>query len=139
MPSRKIEDCEQKLRDAWPLMKADFEKQYKGWTLRLDFTHREPEFQFELYKKGRKKLDSGYWEVVDQSKVVTNCDGFKKLSNHNHYPSKAFDVCIQTPAKDFTWDTKLPQWHYLGDLALRYDLTWGGNWTKLVDMPHFEV
>lgn len=47
----------------------------------ISFGFRTAEEQFELYKKGREFV-CGSWEVADQSKVVTNCDGYDKLSVH---------------------------------------------------------
>ena len=42
---------------------------------------RTAEQQFELFKKGRRRIDD-WWEIVDKSKVVTYKDGYAKLSNH---------------------------------------------------------
>lgn len=147
MPSRKIEDCEKRLRDAWPTIKAKFEFKFEGWLIEIDSTHRTPEEQFELFKTGRHKLDSGYWEKIEGKPVVTNCDGTTKRSKHNYYPSKAFDVKIKNPQKDYTWNYALPQWAFLKDLALLTDLTHGSefksfdNGPKMPpgDWPHFQV
>jgi peptidoglycan L-alanyl-D-glutamate endopeptidase CwlK len=46
--------------------------------------------QFQLYKIGRKLDDKGKWIKV--GKVVTNCDGYKSISNHQSVPSKAVDI-----------------------------------------------
>lgn len=53
--------------------------------------HRSPEFQFELYKKGRSLID-GEWIITDKKQWVTNCDGYKIKSKHNESPSLAVDV-----------------------------------------------
>lgn len=62
----------------------------------FDFTviegYRSLERQFELYKKGRKQIDSGDWIVYDKKKVVTNIDGYKKKGKHNYDPSLAVDI-----------------------------------------------
>lgn len=47
--------------------------------------------QFKLYKLGRA-LIKGKWKIIDKTKIVTNCDGYKKLSNHNYLPSLAGDI-----------------------------------------------
>jgi peptidoglycan LD-endopeptidase CwlK len=53
---------------------------------------RTPEFQFELFQKGRK-LIGGVWVVVNEKEVVTNCDGTKIKSRHNKEPlSEAVDA-----------------------------------------------
>jgi len=87
--SKSLEDCHQRLRDAYQQVKDEFERAHPGMTLKLDYTYRSPAFQFELYKKGRKKM-GGAWVVVDKSQVVTDKDGTKP-SHHNVWPSQALD------------------------------------------------
>lgn len=146
LDSKDIKDCEEALQLAWPKIKAEFEKQFKDWEISLECTHRTPERQFELFKLGRwLNPKTKVWEVNDTSKKVTNCDGWEKLSKHNHYPSKAFDVKIRTPEHDITWglyDERgfvVEHWAALPKLASKHGLVNGGTWTTIVDYPHFEV
>ena len=101
--------------------------------------HRTPEEQFELFKKGREKID-GWWKVVDKSKVVTNVDGSTKKSKHNYSPSKAVDV-VPYP---LDWNN-LESFKLLGSVVKRkamelgIDIEWGGDWNSFKDYPHFQI
>lgn len=72
-------------------------------------------------------------------KVVTNCDGVVKKSNHQAKDDGfgyAVDCCF-TAGEPF--GDKRP-WAAFGALAVAAGLKWGGNWTgTLVDRPHIEI
>ena len=101
--------------------------------------HRTPEEQFELFKKGREKVD-GWWTVIDKSKVVTNLDGTTKTSRHNYYPSKAVDV-VPYP---LDWND-IDSFKLLASvvkrkaLELGIDVEWGGDWKSFKDYPHWQI
>jgi len=68
-------------------------------------THRTPEEQFELFKKGREQNKKGEWIVT--GKVVTYKDGYIKQSKHNRFPSLAVDVVPEDqefPDGKFDWN-----------------------------------
>lgn len=140
-PSKNIKDAHKLLQDSWPLIVADFEKEQPDYTLWITCTHRTPEEQFQLFKKGRNNLgtlENPEWEVTDAEKVVTNCDGFKKLSKHNSYPSEAIDVVVvYKDTKRTLWDTKL--YKPLIKIAEKYGLVSGGSWKSFQDWPHIEL
>ena len=140
MASKDIKDCDPKLQLGWVLLKSLFEEAYPGWKMVLTCTHRTPEEQFDLYKKGRTLNDkTKIWEITDRSKVVTFVDGVNDVGKHNTYPAQAFDVAIQNPQDDFIWDTKLPQWGFMIKAAKQLELENGGSWKKFKDYPHFET
>lgn len=101
--------------------------------------HRTPEEQFELFKKGRERLD-GWWTVIDKSKVVTNVDGTTKKSRHNYYPSKAVDV-VPYP---LDWND-IDSFKILASVVKRkaidlgIDVEWGGDWKSFKDYPHWQI
>lgn len=103
------------------------------------YGHRNPEEQFELFKKGREKVD-GWWTVIDKSKVVTNLDGTTKKSRHNYYPSKAVDV-VPYP---LDWND-IDSFKLLASvvkrkaLELGIDVEWGGDWKSFKDYPHWQI
>lgn len=134
--SRKIEDCIERLESFWPALQMGFTRKWPGWEAILTCTYRSPQEQFELFKKGRI-LEGNAWAVKTGHEVVTNCDGIKKLSMHNYFPSRAFDIALIGPDNKMFWDYKAPQWQ-LGQFLIP-GITWGGNWTKFPDFPHFEV
>jgi peptidoglycan L-alanyl-D-glutamate endopeptidase CwlK len=131
-------------------------------TSMVDFTfvegHRPPERQFELYKKGREKIE-GKWQVADPTKVVTNVDGFIKKSNHNYDPSMAGDIRAYVKGNPkLAYDpfhlaylgghiTNTAQ-NLLAEGRITHRLRWGANWDEdgeliydqgLDDSPHFEL
>src|SRR5688572_23247461 len=112
MASRNIKDCLKSLQTAWPKLRALFQEEFPGWTMALTCTYRTPEEQFELFKKGRKLAD-GKWVLEDAAKRVTNVDGKTKLSNHNRFPARAFDVALKSPKGALVWDSKLAPWQAL--------------------------
>lgn len=101
--------------------------------------HRTPEEQFELFKKGRERID-GWWTVTDKSKVVTNLDGTTKKSKHNYYPSKAVDV-VPYPLDWNDIDSFKQLASVVKDKALELgiDVEWGGDWKSLKDYPHWQI
>jgi hypothetical protein len=106
---------------------------------------RTAEQQFELYKKGRKKILSK-WKVINPTKVVTNVDGYANKSYHQS--GMAFDVVAYVDGK-YTWDA-----YYMGIIAgvilavaeqQGIGLTWGatfgnkGSVLKGWDKGHYQV
>src|SRR5208282_5016169 len=84
--SKNLSDCHIKLREAYPLVVAEFEASHPGYTVKLDYTYRSPDLQLELYKKGRTFVN-GQWIVTDKSQVVTDL----LKGHHNVYPAQALD------------------------------------------------
>lgn len=103
------------------------------------YGYRTPEEQFELFKKGRERID-GWWTITDKSKVVTNLDGTTKKSRHNYYPSKAVDV-VPYP---LDWND-IDSFKLLASvvkrkaLELGIDVEWGGDWKSFKDYPHWQI
>lgn len=138
MPSKKIEDAVSELQKAWTKILKMFEALQDGFTLQLTCTHRLPEEQRDLFKKGRTFDTKGNVLKIDCSLIVTNCDGFKVLSPHNYYPAKAIDVCVvsKTTGKVFwTPDLYFP----LIKICEKLNLMSGGNWKSIKDWPHIEI
>lgn len=86
--------------------------------------------QQELYAQGRTK----------PGKIVTNCDGIKKLSNHQIQPDgygHAVDCCFLDEKGKPSWDSRFP-WKLYGAMVESQNLTWGGRF-KNFDGPHAEL
>ena len=112
----------------------------------MDFSvvygYRTPQIQAELYAKGRNKRG----EVVKASEVVTYKDGTIKKSKHNYEPSKAVDI-IPYPSG---WKNEL-EFYFLSGVVMgiadrmykegviENQITWGGRWKTLVDLPHYQI
>lgn len=84
--------------------------------------------QDALYAKGR----------TAPGRVVTNARW--PYSNHNHGIALDFGVFRDGVYLDSAEPSKAAQVHRkVGRLAPVHGLTWGGNWTRFRDFPHFEV
>lgn len=109
-----------------------------GFPMKVVQGVRTDQEQAALYAQGR----------TAPGKIVTNCDGYVKRSNHQpksdgHGPSYGYAVdCafVDDPAtpKDETWDEHMP-WQAYGAMAEALGLTWGGRWQSVVDKPHIEL
>jgi len=84
---------------------------------------RTPEEQHHLYMKGRKGAQG------PKEKIVTNAQAGESWHNWG----RAFDVAFQ--GKD-PFSESHP-WGELGACGTSLGLTWGGNWQKFPDRPHF--
>ena len=114
--------------------------------------------QYELFMKGRR-FENGKHIIVDKKKVVTYCDGTKKLSSHQS--GMAVDVVPYFPKADKinVWEEKNHIYFYMlagrilqiGDDyyeqgILPYPLMWGGDWNgnnrsndeRFLDLPHIQ-
>jgi len=115
---------------------------------------RTPEYQFELFRKGRKKVN-GIWVIHEKKKVVTYCDGYEKLSEHNKGPlSHAVDATPypinwtdMNTIRNFAgyvkgWADALKKY---GDIS--HNIIWGGDWDDdddfhdqtFMDLFHYEI
>lgn len=86
--------------------------------------------QQALYAKGR----------TAPGKIVTNLDGHVKRSNHQAHDDgygHAVDIAFLV-AEMPSWAETHP-WALLGAMGKAMGLRWGGDWSGLVDRPHFEL
>lgn len=67
-------------------------------------------------------------------------------SPHNFNPARAVDIVpYPIPMKGTNWDNDSEEWNEQAELFMKIanekniEITWGGNFTKLVDKPHFEL
>ena len=105
--------------------------------LLITCTHRLPGEQFKLYQVGRRQIDDGSWVVDDDPKtaILTQLDGYVKVSKHNRLPARAIDFAVIVNGK-ITWHPR--EYAAIGQLAKDEKLVWGGDW-KMKDYPHVEL
>ena len=84
--------------------------------------------QDTLYAQGRTK------KPIGSDYIVTNARG--GYSWHNF--GLAFDVAVLDSAGKQDWNYRHPGWQHLGVVGKTLGLSWGGDWTRLKDYPHFE-
>lgn len=132
--SRRLEDAEGRLQDAFRLVRLGYRRRFPGHTLVLTEVYRSLKKQKELYNQGRTK----------PGKIVTYIDGVNKKGKHNYYPSKAVDVAVRREADGhITWDLKYykPLVEIVQSVSkeVGYKVVSGGSWKRLKDYPHIEV
>lgn len=138
MASTRLEDCHPDLQERWKAVQAAYEAAHPGQKLILTCTYRDREEQFRLYQKGRVQVSEGVWAIDKDPKtsVVTNVDGYQKLSRHNFRPALALDFAVVLFGK-ISWDER--EYRPVGALAREQGLVWGGDWKSIRDCPHVEL
>lgn len=102
---------------------------HEGYDVLLTQGVRTVAQQRSLYAQGRFR----------PGKIVTNCDGVTKRSNHQVRDDGfgyAVDVAWRNASGEVTWTGP---WDRLGQLATAHGLNWGGYWTTFQDRPHLEL
>ncbi|MCD9033447.1 peptidoglycan-binding protein [Luteimonas sp. Y-2-2-4F] len=97
-------------------------EQELGIQLRVTQGYRSIAEQNALYAQGR----------TAPGDIVTNARGGSSYHNYG----LAFDVVEVRPDGSVNWDT---DWAAIGRIGENMGLEWGGNWTRLVDRPHFQM
>lgn len=94
----------------------------EGIKLRVTSGFRTYEEQDKLYSQGRTSPGS----------IVTNASAGH--SNHNF--GTAFDV---VQIINGNADYQNADWDRIGELGKSFGFKWGGDWTSIIDKPHFEM
>jgi peptidoglycan L-alanyl-D-glutamate endopeptidase CwlK len=94
-------------------------------TLECSAFHRTADQQNLLYQIGR----------TTQGYIVTNCDGYVKISPHQKW--RAMDLFILNEDGTADWDS--PYYDKLGEIWENMGGTWGGRFSTLGDKTHFEL
>ena len=88
--------------------------------------HRTPAQQFELYQQGRTVV----------GKIVTNCDGYKKISPHQRW--RAADLVIVGEDGRLIWNASA-RYELLGQMWKDLGGKHGGDFKGICDGGHFEL
>ena len=98
-----------------------------------------PEEQNKLYQQGR----------TIKGNKVTNCDGFRKKSNHQiKYDGLGYAVDIgvivngeyKGSSEDFHYYKSIYDIALKNGLLQKYNIEWGGNcWQSFKDAPHWQI
>lgn len=128
--SRDVTKAETVLQEVFKELKASYEGKYPGRNMFLTHVDRTPAEQLRLFCQGR--LDLGH--------RVTNCDGYNKLSRHNHIPSQAIDVAVMDHGV-IVWEDKYFEdiGNILFQLGYSGEVEWGGDWKEFRDMYHIQT
>lgn len=130
----KLAECEQDLQT----LMAEAIKE-SPFDFGITWGYRSPVKQNELYQQGRNG---------NSGNIVTYVDGYKKKSKHNHMPALAVDIVAYVNG-EVTWAA--PVYVEIGthimevaEILFEQDkinnrISWGGNWHKFKDWPHFQI
>lgn len=137
MASRKIEDCVLPLQKAWKAAGDKWMVKYpQGPFVFLTCTHRSEEEQEILYMMNKNgKDDDGDGKIDESDEWRSNAKPGQ--SKHNKYPSEAIDVAFKSASGKLDWSEKL--FKEFAGLMKAEGISWGGDWKKAKDTPHFEV
>lgn len=102
--------------------------------------------QFELYKKGRFcHEESQEWFVGDPSKVVTQCDGYEQISDHQQTDINgkafAFDFAAWVGKTDYQDSNMALIATVFFEAASNQGtvIDWGGNFRSISDGSHISL
>lgn len=132
------ETSRSRLENVHPDLIALFEEVVKRFDCTIIYGHRTVNEQQALYAQGR----------TQPGPIVTNCDGVRKKSMHNHMPSLAVDVAPYP----INWRDSNRFYHFAGYVRrvaenMNIPIRWGGDWNmntdlsdqSFFDLPHFEL
>ena len=103
----------------------------------LTATYRSPGEQDLLFAQPTDgKDDNGDGKIDEADERVTNARGGQ--SAHNYRPALALAIAFQDKANKLDWTTRL--FSQFAQLMMRTaNITWGGDFKSLRDLPHFEL
>lgn len=115
--TERLVTCDKKLQEM-----ADMMLRRSSFDLTITCGYRTEDEQNEAYKNGKSRAKFGE-------------------SKHNFFPSKAIDICPYP----INWDNNDSRWQEMALNAmwcagkLGFEITWGGSFKSIKDMPHFEL
>ena len=86
-----------------------------GWPVLVTGTVRDDEFQLQCYRSGTSRA--------------------KRPTFHSVRAGLAFDVCKNVKGQEYS-DGAF--WAAVGTIGKEMGFTWGGDWSGIVDKPHFQ-
>ena len=98
--------------------------------------------QYELFKKGRLLVSGLRYEITDKNKVVTNCDGYSVISDHQKTDefglAMAFDFCAWVDGTNYDdYNMALIATCFFEAASNQcVDIDWGGSYRSLSDGSH---
>jgi peptidoglycan L-alanyl-D-glutamate endopeptidase CwlK len=140
-----LDDLKPKARDA--AKKALQELEDLDIAYAVTSTLRTVDEQYAYWLQGRKPLEevnrarikAGMREIspAENKYTITNCDGTRYVSNHQS--GLALDV-VPRNGNNPIWPSHSDiRWEQISQVMKRFGFTWGGDWKKFPDYPHYEM
>ncbi len=110
--------------------------------VRITHALRTNKEQYDLYALGRTVVNpEGKSPTRPFGYTVTNAKAGQSVHNYGF----AVDICLIIDGKVASWDIlkdwdgdKVADWDECVKIFAKYGYSWGGNWAKFRDFPHFE-
>lgn len=121
-------------------------------TVREEMTNIINECNSKLNGRSKVRISQGLRTFAEQDalysqgrtttgKKVTNAKGGQSVHNYGF----AVDIVLIIDGKTASWDIKkdwdndgIADWDECVKIFAKYGWSWGGNWAKFKDFPHFE-
>ena len=139
MPERSITYCTPELQEVWYAALKKFSEAHPDLPVPfLTCTYRSREEQDRLFNQPWDHIDNDQDGKIDEAdEKVTNARAGQ--SYHNFYPSRAFDVAFRKPNKQLDWNDHLFIKFAAVVKEINPKVTWGGEFKRFKDMPHFQL
>jgi peptidoglycan L-alanyl-D-glutamate endopeptidase CwlK len=118
MPSTSFDDLDSRFR---PIAQELFTLCNMLEPMRVVYTLRTPAEQADALRRGTSR-------TMKSKHLAQPPDGL----------SHAIDICPVRLLPEKLWAPLDPVWSAMGAIGVALGLTWGGNWPKFKDRPHFE-
>lgn len=131
----------ERINKAHPKIREMLLKQYteannllgKGSRLRFAYVHRTPEEQNALFNKRPKVTNAKAWQSIHNYGLA-----FDIVLLYDNDLNGSFEEASWSLIKDYDKDSKA-DWMEVTNYFKSKGWTWGGDWKKFKDAPHFEM
>lgn len=104
----------------------------KGVRLRFAYVHRTPEEQHKLFLQRPKVTNADSWQSIHNYGLAFDIVLLIDKDGDGNFETASWDTL-----KDFDGD-KVSDWMEVTNYFKSKGWTWGGDWKKIKDAPHFE-
>ena len=130
----------ERIKKAHPRIRESLLSQYqeannllgKNVRLRFAYVHRTPEEQHKLFLQRPKVTNADSWQSIHNYGLAFDIVLLIDKDNNGTFETASWDTL-----KDFDGDKKA-DWMEIVSYFKSKGWTWGGDWKKFKDAPHFE-
>lgn len=105
----------------------------KNVRLRLAYVYRSPELQHQLFLQKPKVTNADSWQSIHNYGLAFDIVLLIDKDNNGTFETASWDTL-----KDFDED-RTADWMEVTNYFKSKGWTWGGDWKKFKDAPHFEM
>lgn len=131
----------ERIKEAHPKIREMLLQQYKeannllgkGARLRFAYVHRSPELQHKLFTQKPKVTNADSWQSIHNYGLA-----FDIVLLYDNDGNGTFEEASWSQIRDFDKDSKA-DWMEIVNYFKSKGWSWGGDWKKFKDAPHFEM